>query len=312
MQVSARSTIERLYSAVNRRRMGLATTSGSGTPPGALPASGFCLSLLLLSFFIRRESFSAPTLINAVEDVSRLLARRAVQGRGNAAYSRYSDDRHVRLYAEMVNSWARTMGNVMMDAYEMYAAPFDEQILIEVRKIRDGGVRALSGSIDFEMNLEAMRNVRNGEHGKAIAANFRRQLMVQTQYVDREVSCILEERKAKPKDNPSGAKDVSPTLTFKGRQMTHDSAIHLKTASPLLRIIVVGVLVAGLALAGMGIWLVRLGSSGATKMMFFGQSFDSSNVGIASIFVGAIVIVVVLTRLMKRMNELAALPTDRL
>ena len=60
----------------------------------------------------------------------------------------------------------------------------------------------------------------------------------------------------------------------------------------------------------MGIILIYLGSTGATKFHFFGQSFDSTNVGIAAIFLGATTVVVVLTRLMKRLKELAALPRN--
>lgn len=93
--------------------------------------------------------------------------------------------------------------------------------------------------------------------------------------------------------------------------MTHDAAIHVTAARPLLTIVAVGVLLAGLALASMGILLVVLHSSGSTKIHFFRQSFESTNVGIAAIFLGATMIVVVLTRLMKRVKELAALPHDR-
>lgn len=88
------------------------------------------------------------------------------------------------------------------------------------------------------------------------------------------------------------------------------SIVHVRAATPLLKIIVIGVLIVGVLLAGMGIYLVRLGSAGATKMQFFGQSFDSTNVGIAAIFLGATMIVVVLLRLMRRLVQLAALPKD--
>ena len=44
-----------------------------------------------------------------------------------------------------------------------------------------------------------------------------------------------------------------------------------------------------------------------TKIYFFGQSLDSGNVGLAAIFLGAATVVVVLTRLLKRLKEIAEL-----
>lgn len=93
--------------------------------------------------------------------------------------------------------------------------------------------------------------------------------------------------------------------------MKKQSAMHVREARPLLTVIAVGTLIVGVLLAGMGIVLVAFHSSGHTKISFFGQKFDSSNVGIAAIFLGAATIVVVLTKLMKRLKELAALPADR-
>src|SRR5437868_5003766 len=85
-------------------------------------------------------------------------------------------------------------------------------------------------------------------------------------------------------------------------------ARHVEAAKPVLVIIAIGILIVGTLLAAMGIALVFLGSTGATKMHFFGQSFDSANVGVASIFLGAATIVLVLRSLLKRLTELAALP----
>jgi hypothetical protein len=87
--------------------------------------------------------------------------------------------------------------------------------------------------------------------------------------------------------------------------------MHVEVARPLLSIIAVGTMIFGAIISGMGIVLVYLGSKGVTKIQFFGQSFDSANVGIGAIFLGASTVVIVLTRLMKRLKELAALPKDR-
>src|ERR1043165_6311214 len=65
----------------------------------------------------------------------------------------------------------------------------------------------------------------------------------------------------------------------------------LKQASPLLRLMIILGFVAGVILALFGVWLVYLGSTGETKFRLFGQSFESANVGIAAIFIGAVTII---------------------
>jgi hypothetical protein len=85
---------------------------------------------------------------------------------------------------------------------------------------------------------------------------------------------------------------------------------HVEAARPLLTIIAVGAMIFGAIISGMGIVLVYLRTSGVTEIQFFGQSFDSSNVGIGAIFLGAATVVIVLTKLMKRLKELAALPKN--
>jgi len=86
---------------------------------------------------------------------------------------------------------------------------------------------------------------------------------------------------------------------------------HIRETRSLFGLITLGIFVAGIWLAKMGNDLVHLGSIGQTKIYFFGQSFDSSNVGVAAIFLGAASIVIVLTRLMKRVKEVAALPKGK-
>jgi hypothetical protein len=79
----------------------------------------------------------------------------------------------------------------------------------------------------------------------------------------------------------------------------------VRAASPVLIIVAVGTLIFGALIAGMGIVLVYLGSTGEAQIHFFGQSFDSANVGIGAIFLGAVTVVIVLTRLMKHLYNLA-------
>lgn len=62
-------------------------------------------------------------------------------------------------------------------------------------------------------------------------------------------------------------------------------------ASPLIKFFTIIGIIAGIILALLGIWLVYLGSTGDTEFNLFGQTFKSSNVGIAAIFIGAVVII---------------------
>ena len=60
----------------------------------------------------------------------------------------------------------------------------------------------------------------------------------------------------------------------------------INEATPILRLVIVGGYIAGLVLAALGAFLVYLGATGSTEFSFFGQTFKSTNVGIAAIFVG--------------------------
>jgi hypothetical protein len=72
-----------------------------------------------------------------------------------------------------------------------------------------------------------------------------------------------------------------------------------KETTPLLTIIIIGAFSVGLVFAGMGIWLVILGSTGNTDFTFFGQTMKTTNVGIAAIMIGATTIVLLLRRIIK-------------
>jgi len=56
------------------------------------------------------------------------------------------------------------------------------------------------------------------------------------------------------------------------------------------------VLAVGVILAGMGAYLVYLGATGDTRFSLFGQEFQSSNSGIAAMFIGAVLAVLSLRR----------------
>ena len=59
----------------------------------------------------------------------------------------------------------------------------------------------------------------------------------------------------------------------------------------------------GTVLATLGVVLVVLGSRGETEFSFFGQAFKSQNVGIASFFLGAAMVVLNVRRILKSYDK---------
>lgn len=59
----------------------------------------------------------------------------------------------------------------------------------------------------------------------------------------------------------------------------------------------------GTLLAVLGVVLVAIGSGGDTQFVFFGQSFKSQNVGIASFFLGAVLVVLNVRRILKSLDK---------
>jgi hypothetical protein len=70
----------------------------------------------------------------------------------------------------------------------------------------------------------------------------------------------------------------------------------IHTTSTTLRMVIIGAFVLAAVFVGAGIWLVHLGAVGETKFTFFGQTFGSTNVGIAALFLGAVTVVLLLRR----------------
>src|SRR5437870_12029097 len=62
--------------------------------------------------------------------------------------------------------------------------------------------------------------------------------------------------------------------------------------------------VAGSCLAVLGVVLVYLGSKGQTELNLFGQKIKSSNVGISAIFIGAVLIIVNINRVLDSVERL--------
>ena len=63
-----------------------------------------------------------------------------------------------------------------------------------------------------------------------------------------------------------------------------------RTANPTLTATVVGVVAAGVIMAGLGIWLVYLGKQGQETITLLGQQYNVNTTGILAIFIGAVAI----------------------
>ena len=85
----------------------------------------------------------------------------------------------------------------------------------------------------------------------------------------------------------------------------------VRATSPVLTLVILGGFVSGIIMAGLGIWLVYLGATGVTEFSFFGQTFKSANVGIAAIFLGAAVIVLLVRRALSSLDQAARPRSDR-
>ena len=84
-------------------------------------------------------------------------------------------------------------------------------------------------------------------------------------------------------------------------QETRHMHSEIKKASLVFGIVVS---VIALLICLLGVWLIYLKSSGQTHFKFFGQDFRSDNVGIAAIFLGAVVIVIALRRTFKTLDNI--------
>lgn len=70
----------------------------------------------------------------------------------------------------------------------------------------------------------------------------------------------------------------------------------IAATSTTLKIVIIGAYVFGVVFCLAGVWLVYLGAIGDTQFSFFGQTFKSSNVGIAALFIGGVAVVLLLRR----------------
>jgi hypothetical protein len=67
----------------------------------------------------------------------------------------------------------------------------------------------------------------------------------------------------------------------------------------------IGIMVLGGIFGGFGIILVYLGAKGDSHIKLFGQSIETADVGVASIFIGAVTVIVVIRALLKSADRLS-------
>jgi hypothetical protein len=78
-------------------------------------------------------------------------------------------------------------------------------------------------------------------------------------------------------------------------------------AQKLLMLLAVGGLLLGLVFGGLGVMLVYLGATGNTSLKLFGQNLSTGSVGVASLFIAAVTVLVMTTRVLKAFRELISL-----
>lgn len=72
----------------------------------------------------------------------------------------------------------------------------------------------------------------------------------------------------------------------------------------ILRMVTVGAYIAEVGFAGFGSLLIYLGATGDTEFSFFGQTLKSTNVGVASIFIGTAALVLLIRRALKSVDAI--------
>ena len=68
--------------------------------------------------------------------------------------------------------------------------------------------------------------------------------------------------------------------------------------------IAIGIMLLGGMFGCLGVLLVYLGAKGNTNIMLFGQKMETADVGVASIFIGAVTVILVIRRLLKSAEKL--------
>lgn len=146
--------------------------------------------------YVRKKFQSAHQKIS--DEYQRKMDALRRFGQGNTAYSIYADPRYIDLFAERVNALVMANANIRLEAYKLFGVAIDESLLAGVTTVKNEILAATISSRSYEAMKQRPHDP---EHGKAIAASFRQQLTIKTQYVLNDVSCLIEEHKRMPKDN---------------------------------------------------------------------------------------------------------------
>jgi hypothetical protein len=149
---------------------------------------------------------------NIREDARLKAAALPRLGVGNAGYSKFADDRHIRIQSECVRKLVLRRTEIHLEAYELYDAAPNDAIVSDAKMLLDMTVASRSSAVTSELSLEAMRRRRVGGHGAAISGNFKRQLTIQTHSVLNEVSCMVE----KARVLHSKKRDTLPSIAVQG------------------------------------------------------------------------------------------------
>jgi hypothetical protein len=70
----------------------------------------------------------------------------------------------------------------------------------------------------------------------------------------------------------------------------------VRETNTALRMVILGAYSIAVVFCGAGIWLVYLGATGGSEISLFGAHLKSSSVGVASLFLGAVTVVVLVRR----------------
>ncbi|MCY0949858.1 hypothetical protein [Streptomyces sp. H27-S2] len=68
-------------------------------------------------------------------------------------------------------------------------------------------------------------------------------------------------------------------------------------------VVIVGSITVVLGITAAAVYFNSSGATGDTLLKLFGQSFESANVGIAAIFIGGVVVVMLIRRVMRSLDH---------
>ena len=95
--------------------------------------------------------------------------------------------------------------------------------------------------------------------------------------------------------------EKSPDTPIEEMQSTRPELVH--ATSPILRFVTVGVLLITLFLILVGLWLVYSDATAETTLRFFGQEFSSDSIGFGVIFLGGVILVLLIRRVLSSLDR---------